>query len=93
MTPAFGLVEAKALYPCFVRCSNSVSHCLVNDDAKIEGPFTLQLADKWHDTISNAVSGQATTIDVYSWLSKATLDAYVAKSTTSVSLLIGRDPA
>ena len=26
MTPAFGLVEAKALYPYFVRCSNSVSH-------------------------------------------------------------------
>ena len=25
MTPAFGLVEAKALYPYFVRCSNSVS--------------------------------------------------------------------
>ena len=26
MTPAFGLVEAKALFPCFARCSNSVSH-------------------------------------------------------------------
>lgn len=26
MTPAFGLVEAKALYPYFIRCSNSVSH-------------------------------------------------------------------
>ena len=26
MTPAFGLVEAKELYPYFVRCSNSVSH-------------------------------------------------------------------
>jgi cytochrome P450 len=25
MTPAFGLVEAKALYPYFIRCSNSVS--------------------------------------------------------------------
>ncbi|KAF9778997.1 cytochrome P450 [Thelephora terrestris] len=56
MTPAFGLVEAKALYPYFVRCSNS-------------------LADKWHDIISNAGSGEAAVIDVYSWLSKATLDA------------------
>ena len=27
MVPAFGLVEAKGLYPCFSRCSNSVSHC------------------------------------------------------------------
>ena len=27
MTPAFGLGEAKALYPHFARCSNSVSHC------------------------------------------------------------------
>ena len=27
MTPAFGLVETKGLYPCFSRCSNSVSHC------------------------------------------------------------------
>ena len=26
MTPAFGSVEAKALHPYFVRCSNSVSH-------------------------------------------------------------------
>ena len=26
MAPAFGLVEAKALYPYFIRCSNSVSH-------------------------------------------------------------------
>lgn len=25
MTPAFGLVESKALYPNFARCSNSVS--------------------------------------------------------------------
>lgn len=25
LTPAFGLVEAKGLYPCFARCSNSVS--------------------------------------------------------------------
>jgi cytochrome P450 len=26
MTPAFGLVESKALYPYFARCSNSVSN-------------------------------------------------------------------
>ena len=26
MTPAFGLVESKALHPYFVRCSDSVSH-------------------------------------------------------------------
>lgn len=26
MTPAFGPVEAKALYPYFTQCSNSVSH-------------------------------------------------------------------
>lgn len=29
MVPAFGLVEAKGLYPCFVRCSNSVSQCTI----------------------------------------------------------------
>ena len=27
MTPAFGLVEAKGLFPCFARCSHSVGHC------------------------------------------------------------------
>jgi len=27
MAPAFGLVEAKGLFPYFARCSNSVSHC------------------------------------------------------------------
>ena len=27
MAPAFGLVEAKGLFPCFSQCSNSVSHC------------------------------------------------------------------
>jgi hypothetical protein len=26
MNPAFGLVEAKALYPYFAGCSNFVSH-------------------------------------------------------------------
>jgi len=27
MAPAFGLVEAKGLFPCFAQCSNSVGHC------------------------------------------------------------------
>ena len=30
MTPAFGLVEAKALHPFFARCSNSVSYRLIH---------------------------------------------------------------
>ena len=29
MAPAFGLVEAKGLFPYFVQCSNSVSHCFI----------------------------------------------------------------
>ena len=29
MAPAFGLVEAKGLFPYFVQCSNSVSRCSV----------------------------------------------------------------
>lgn len=30
MTPAFGLVEAKGLFPCFTRCSNLVGHCFTH---------------------------------------------------------------
>ena len=29
MVPAFGLVESKALYPYFARCSASVRHFLI----------------------------------------------------------------
>lgn len=36
--------------------------------------------DKWHEAISNDGSGQTATIDVHSWLNKATLDAYVQVS-------------
>ena len=32
MTPAFGLVETKALYPYFARCSNSVSDIFIHSD-------------------------------------------------------------
>lgn len=56
MTPAFGLVEAKGLYPYFTRCSNS-------------------LVDKWQEIISNSESENAAIINVYSWFSRAALDA------------------
>ena len=32
IAPAFGLIEAKALYPCFSQCSNSVSHYVLNHE-------------------------------------------------------------
>lgn len=31
MKPAFDLDEANALYPCFARCSRSVSHFPIHD--------------------------------------------------------------
>ena len=40
--------------------------------------------DKWHEIISTKESEGVVTIDVHSWLSKATLDAYVGKSRTSI---------
>ena len=54
----------------------SSSYPLVIVDVHI---VVQQLADKWHEVISAAGSGQAAIIDVNSWLSKATLDAYVRK--------------
>ena len=38
MAPAFGLVEARALYPCFARCSNSVGYLPIHTLS-----FTLKL--------------------------------------------------
>ena len=38
----------------------------------------LQLVDKWHEVIEGSASGGSSVIDIPSWLSKATLDAYVA---------------
>ena len=81
MAPAFGLVEAKALYPYFFRSSNSVSHSpiyfLPRTHVQAERPITRQLADQWHDVVLDAESGHCAIIDVRTWASHAALDAYV----------------
>ena len=40
-TPAFGLVEAKALYPYFARCSNSVSNRPIHGRSLMSKPNFL----------------------------------------------------
>ena len=74
MTPAFGLLEAKALFPYFTQCSNSVSQCANHLETDFERLSVQQLADKWHEATTN---GESVILDVSSWLCKATLDAYV----------------
>ena len=88
MNPAFGLVEAKALYPYFNQCSNSVSGLSSTLYVRVHCSLAQQLADKWHEAISRAESGQAAIIDVSFWFCKATLDACVRGSKATVMALI-----
>ena len=85
MAPAFGLVEAKALYPYFAQCSNSVSNSPNHTELEFEPFFVRQLSDKWCEAI---LSGESAIINVYPWLRKATLDAYVRESWSRFVVLI-----
>ena len=37
--------------------------------------FLTQLADKWKDIVANEASGGSHTLNIQTWLGKATLDA------------------
>ena len=83
MSPAFGPVEAKALYPYFTRCADSVSCCPIRARSLMSKlNIARQIVDKWHEVISTKESEGAVIIDVHFWLSKATLDAYVGETRT-----------
>jgi cytochrome P450 len=83
LTPAFGVSESKALMPCFLSVANKVCEdhrrlptflrSLMNFNFPIL--FRTQLADKWKDIIVNETSGSSHTLDMPTWMSKATLDA------------------
>jgi len=62
-------------------------------DAEVERLVAAQLADKWQEVISNGESGQTAIINVSSWLSRATLDAYVGESRMTFMKLTGPNPA
>jgi len=62
-------------------------------DAEVERLVAGQLADKWQEIISNGESGQTAIVNVSSWLSRATLDAYVGKSRTRLIMLTDPNPA
>jgi len=78
MSPAFGLVEAKALLPYFMDAVTKVCelrpYLILEADS---GYCRRQMADKWSTIIENDKSRQSTIIDVNEWLGKATLDACV----------------
>jgi len=93
MAPAFGLVEAKGLLPYFVDTATKACglrlYSLLKTDS---GP--RQMADKWINIIANGKSVDSATIDVNAWLGKATLDACVLASVSSLGgLWTDRDPA
>jgi hypothetical protein len=83
MAPAFGPSESKALMPCFLSVANKVCEdhrrllalllSIMSSDFPIL--FRTQLADKWKDIILNEASGGSHTLDMPTWVSKATLDA------------------
>ena len=56
-------------------------------NVEVERLISGQLADKWQEVISNEGSGQTAIVDVSSWLSRATLDAYVGESRTTLIML------
>jgi len=61
-------------------------------DAEVERLVAGQLADKWQEVISNGESGQTAIVNVSSWLSRATLDAYVGKSRVPFMKLTDPNP-
>jgi len=75
MAPAFGLVEAKGLLPCFMDAVTKVRQPRLYSIMRTDlGPHR-QMADKWNNIIASGESGNSATIDVSMWLGKATLDA------------------
>lgn len=56
MTPAFGLVEAKGLYPYFSRCSNSVGHSLYRPFSTLNSNSNILLFNSLR--ISGKISSQ-----------------------------------
>ena len=80
MIPAFGLVEAKGLLPCFMDAVNKARKLCLRPSLKADsGPFH-QMTDKWGDIIENGKSGDSAIIDVNMWMGWATLDACVLAS-------------
>ena len=80
LTPAFGLSESKALMPRFLLVANKVrkdrrasSPLSTNADPLIS--FRTQLVDKWKDILASETSGGSHTLDIPTWMGKATLDA------------------
>jgi hypothetical protein len=83
LTPAFGPSESKALMPCFLSVANKVCEhhrrplalllLIMNFNFPIL--FRTQLVDKWKDIIVNEASGGSHTLNIPTWMSKATLDA------------------
>ena len=77
MAPAFGLVEAKGLLPCFMdSVTKACEHC-AHPMLMTDSGLCCQMADKWGGVIENHKSGHSAVIDVNEWLGKATLDACV----------------
>jgi hypothetical protein len=72
--------------PCFLSVANKVCEVhrrsLTLPSFNSEPPgfnflisFRTQLVDKWKDIIVNEASGGSHTLDIPTWMSKATLDA------------------
>jgi hypothetical protein len=79
MLSAFGTPESRALIPIFesavakvkMSLSSSVTHQI---RLTFSFPSPLQLSTIWKDLIATSDSGSVT-VDVPSWLTRATLDA------------------
>ena len=80
MAPAFGLVEAKALLPCFTGVATEARKLHLHSVSRADSGPHRQMADKWNRIIESSKSGDSAVIDVTMWLGKATLDAYVLAS-------------
>lgn len=86
LTPAFGLSESKALMPRFLLVANKVRNCrrLPPSASSPNGSlrtlnypisFRIQLVDKWKEVVESEASGGSSTLDIPTWMGKATLDA------------------
>ena len=77
MAPAFGMVEAKSLLPYFMDSVTKVRKPHPRLIPKTDSGRS-QMADKWSGIVENDKSGSSATIDVNTWVGKATLDACVS---------------
>ena len=77
MSPAFGLVEAKALLPYFMDAVTKACGLRLCSILEPNLSPCRQMADKWSGIIENGESGYSAVIDVNLWVGKAALDAYV----------------